>query len=116
IWTGTALLIAGPDTGPVVEADSPRATIVGIRFRPGAAMAWLKLSAAEIANRRLPVADLWGRRARRLEEELFESATPDGVAAVLERSLAAETSAAAVLNPAVQNLRGALRGGAGVHE
>jgi hypothetical protein len=37
-WTGSALLVAGPDTGPVIEAVAPDATIVGIRFRPGAAI------------------------------------------------------------------------------
>lgn len=57
LWTGRALLVAGPDTGPVIEAVSPDATIVGIRFHPGAAMSWLNVSAAEIANRRLPLAE-----------------------------------------------------------
>jgi len=77
--------VAGPDTGPVIEAVASGATIVGIRFRPGAAMPWLKVPATEIANRRLPLAELWGCRAEQLAGQLFEAATPNVAAAVIER-------------------------------
>jgi len=108
IWTENSLFIAGPDTGPVIEDVSPGATIVGIRFRPGAALDWLKVSADEIADRRLPLADLWGRRSNLLEEQLSESATPDDAATVLERFLAAQVPGAVSSDLTPQNLRRAL--------
>jgi AraC-like DNA-binding protein len=89
IWTGRAIVIAGPDTGPVLEMVAPDATIVGIRFRPGAAVPWLRVPAAEIANRRLSLRELWGRRAHRLAEQLFDAADSDAAAATLERAVLA---------------------------
>jgi AraC-like DNA-binding protein len=108
IWTGNALLVAGPDTGPVIETVSPRATIVGVRFRPGAATAWLRSTAHQIANRRVALADLWGRRAHRLEEQLWRSATSDHAAGVLERSLLTEMPDAGPSDRRVHDLRAAL--------
>jgi hypothetical protein len=64
VWTGNALFVAGPDTGPVMEAVPPDAVIVGIRFRPGEARHWLNVSSLDLANARLPLADLWKGRAQ----------------------------------------------------
>jgi AraC-like DNA-binding protein len=116
LWTGSALLVAGPDTGPVIEAVSPNATIVGIRFHPGAAMRCLNVPAAEIANRRLPLAELWGRRAQQLAEQLLEAATPDAAAAMLERSLSTGMRYDGDSDRAGRDLRRALQGRLSTHE
>jgi AraC-like DNA-binding protein len=87
LWTGSALLVAGPDTGPVIEAVPSDAVIVGLRFQPGAALTWIDVPAAEVTNRRLPLTELWGRDARLLEDELTEVETAGAAIALLERSL-----------------------------
>jgi AraC-like DNA-binding protein len=106
LWTGDALVVAGPDTGPFVETFAPGATIVGVRFRPGAAPGWLGVAADEIANQRVPLAALWGGRARRLEQRLLESATPAAAAAAFEQELAAHVPAPP--DPGLEHLRRAL--------
>ena len=79
-------------------------------------MPWLNVSAIEIANRRLPLDELWGRRAWRLAEQLFETATSDGAAAVLERFLSARMPADERSDRADQNLRRALEARLRMHE
>jgi hypothetical protein len=37
VWRGDTLSVAGPDTGAWMSPLDPAATIVGLRFRPGAA-------------------------------------------------------------------------------
>ncbi len=73
IWTGDGLRVAGPDTRPIVETLPPGTLIVGMRFLPGAAPAWLGVPASEIVNGRLPLENFWGRDARRLAEQLGEA-------------------------------------------
>jgi AraC-like DNA-binding protein len=88
-----ALLIAGPDTGPIIEAVAFDATILGIRFQPGAAPAWLGIHAGELVNKRVPLADVWGRRAEELAERLFETGTTHAAFALLEQTLARDFDA-----------------------
>jgi AraC-like DNA-binding protein len=70
VWTGEALCVAGPDTGPMLEAVPAGATVLGARLRPGTAAAWLGVPAAAIADTRLPLASLWGRAADVMSERL----------------------------------------------
>jgi AraC-like DNA-binding protein len=67
-WVDGLLRIAGPDREPQMEALAPGTIVVGFRFRPGHAGAWLGLSAGEMLNRRIPLDELWGRDAGRLAE------------------------------------------------
>ncbi|WP_373046727.1 helix-turn-helix domain-containing protein [Vulgatibacter sp.] len=82
-----ALRIAGPDTAPMTERLAAGATVVGFRFRPAAASAWLGLPASELVGMRLPLETLWGRRARRLGAAPRCGADP---VAALARALANE--------------------------
>lgn len=116
LWTGRALLVAGPDTGPIIEAVPPAATIVGIRFHPGSATPWLRVPATDLANARLPLAGLWGRRAQQLAEQLSETATSDGAISVLERFLSARLPADGRSGRLGQNLCRALEGRLLTHE
>jgi hypothetical protein len=68
------LFVAGPDTGPVRRNLRAGSTIVGIRFRPGAAGAALGLPAAELRDSRVPLEAVWNGRATDLAERL--EATP----------------------------------------
>ena len=51
-WIDGALRIAGPDRAPKIERLAAGATVVGFRFRPAAAAAWLGLPG--VRNRRPP--------------------------------------------------------------
>lgn len=97
IWDGRHLLVAGPDTGPADVATA--ATVVGVRFRPGAAPGFLGLPASELRDRRVPLAALWGRAADELAEQLAGAAGAE--ATVLERILLARQSHAAPVDPLV---------------
>lgn len=64
-WINQAFRVAGPDSEAVIE-DLPAGTLViGFRFHPAAAMAWLGIGVSEIANQRPDLEALWGARARR---------------------------------------------------
>jgi AraC-like DNA-binding protein len=82
VWRGDGLVIAGPATGaarPGVEAGVP---VFGVRFRVGAAGAALGLSARELLDANVPVADIWGPD---VEERVAAGGLGALVAAVRER-------------------------------
>ena len=62
--------MAGPDTGPARPVIEPGTVIVGVRFRPSAGGQVLKTPLSEIANQRVPLADLLPPAARRLSPAL----------------------------------------------
>jgi AraC-like DNA-binding protein len=92
LWTGSRLLVAGPDTR-VNTSGVPRAPtrVVGVRFRPGAGGAALGLPADELRDARVDLEDVWGARARELAERLAQSGA-DEAAAVLEAAVAARVA------------------------
>jgi hypothetical protein len=68
VWRdGFRLVCAGPDTGPVTVERPAAATVIGVRFRPGAAPAMLGAPADALRDLRTPLADLWGPAVDRLE-------------------------------------------------
>jgi AraC-like DNA-binding protein len=74
VWRqGFGLLAAGPDTGPVTVPRRPGSAVVGVRFRPSAGPALLAIPARELRDLRVPLTELWGTEARRLEERLAEA-------------------------------------------
>jgi AraC-like DNA-binding protein len=61
IWSGERLAIAGPDTRARVVALSPGARLIGVRLRPGAAGAVLRLPVAELCDTSPDATDVLGR-------------------------------------------------------
>lgn len=86
-WIDGRLDVDGPHRAAVREALPPGTLVVGLRFRPGAAPAWLGLPASDLADRCVPLDDLWGSDARRLAEWAGEASSPNGIARRLERGL-----------------------------
>ena len=84
----------GPLTGPEVEVIPPYTTVVGIRFRPGAAPP-LPTVLDDLVDQRLGLGDVWGRSVGRLEETIGRAATPERVLAALQEHLLREYRAAA---------------------
>jgi AraC-like DNA-binding protein len=88
-WVNGLLRIAGPDATAQREALPPGASIVGLRFGPAAAPAWLRTRACDLRDARVPLEALWGAEARRLAAWAGEAGTPEGIAGRLEAALAA---------------------------
>jgi AraC-like DNA-binding protein len=82
------LRVAGPDREVKVESIPAGTTVVGLRFQPGAAPAWLRVPMSDIVAARVPLESFWGGEARRLGEWAAEARTAQGVAERLEKALA----------------------------
>lgn len=87
VWTRDWLRVAGPDTRASLEQLPPRSLVVGIRFQPGAASAWLGLPLTGILNGRIPLAEFWGAEADRLFDQASGCGEAKEIAAQLEAAL-----------------------------
>lgn len=70
IWKDDELFVAGPDPVAVPAHLNPGAHLVAVRFAPGAARRFFDVPLQTIAGQRVPLRDLWGRRARRFTDAL----------------------------------------------
>jgi AraC-like DNA-binding protein len=89
VWRAPDLVVAGPDSGPVLSPLQPGETIVGLRLRPGAAGPVLGLPASEVLDARVSLADLWGRAGAQLTERLGQAHSPQGRRCLLEEIMLA---------------------------
>ncbi|PRX46730.1 AraC family transcriptional regulator [Prauserella shujinwangii] len=82
VVAGDEVFVAGPDTRPWRSALGEGTVVHGARFRPGHAPRVLGVPADELANRRVPLDELWGRRGRTVTDLLLHraAALPDVVA------------------------------------
>jgi AraC-like DNA-binding protein len=87
LWYDGSLRVAGPDRRAKIETVAPGATVVGLRFQPGAALHWLGIPVSEIVDTRPALECFWGARAERLAQWIGEASTPDGIAQRLEMAL-----------------------------
>lgn len=87
-WVAGGWRIAGPDRDPQMETIPAGATVIGFRFRPAAATAWLGVPASEVLNQRVALEDLWGGKARRMAEEVAAARGPEALMAALEDAVA----------------------------
>jgi AraC-like DNA-binding protein len=68
-------------------ASPPDLLAVGIRFRPGAARAFLKLPLGEATDTTIPLEDLWNSRAGRLSARLSDCGPIPEILEVVESAL-----------------------------
>ncbi len=80
IWTDDRLIVAGPDTAAYHSAAPPGTTYTGLRFAPGAAPAVLGVTAHELRDQRVALADLWPAGEVHLVTERVGDATTRGTA------------------------------------
>jgi AraC-like DNA-binding protein len=81
---GSAPQLIGPLTGPVAEVLEPGATVVGMRFVPGAFPAVAGQPASEVAGLVLDAGELWGRPAAALGEAVGTAASPQGALSAVQ--------------------------------
>lgn len=85
-WRSGELTVAGPDISAAIAPIVP-GTIVGARFRPGAASKWLGLPMSEIVGSRAALADFWGGRARDIAARMSDADSDAARTRVLEAAL-----------------------------
>jgi AraC-like DNA-binding protein len=78
----------GTMTRPLVIAGTSEASLVGVRFRPARATAFLRLPASELTDLRVPLDDLWSDGAA-VREAFATTSGPEARVAALERVLLA---------------------------
>jgi AraC-like DNA-binding protein len=89
VWSSRGgLVVAGPDTGPVVYPLEPGYEAAGLRLRTGAAAEVLGLPLAELRDLRAPLEDVWDGDAALLEERIA-GAPPDERLRLLEQAVRA---------------------------
>jgi AraC-like DNA-binding protein len=83
--------VIGPMTRAIVTAAAPRGStcIVGARFRPGAAIDLLGVSARELRDQSVPVADVWRAHGRMLDSRLAEARDARSAIRAIEAELLA---------------------------
>jgi methylphosphotriester-DNA--protein-cysteine methyltransferase len=106
---GRPPLSAGPDTAAFPVPRTAGTTTVGLRLQTGAAAAVLGLPAAELRDQRVPLAELWGDTALRLEETLAAARSPGQRLYALESALIQRLPAAGPLDPEVSAATARLR-------
>jgi AraC-like DNA-binding protein len=105
VWTGETLCIAGPDTRPILSRMPRRTTVVGVRFHPGAASAWLGQPLGEIVNVRVPLAEFWKDDASRLLDRVAAGRSAKQAADDLEVFLVGRLAAVGLVDPRIAFLR-----------
>jgi len=84
---GSVPRVVGPLTRPLVEVLAPGTTVVGVRFRPGAAPSVLGLPASELVDLAVETNELWGRSAIALGEHVAGAASPEHALVRLQRHI-----------------------------
>ncbi|MGX1617196.1 helix-turn-helix domain-containing protein [Micromonospora chalcea] len=114
-------LVAGPDRTAHLSRSAPGDRWIGLRLPPGTGPAVFGVPAEELRDRRVPLADLWGRAAaevaERVETALSAPAGSDGTdaaAAVLTRVARDRLREAGGPDPLGARIAGRLSAGATV--
>ncbi|WP_051484269.1 helix-turn-helix domain-containing protein [Rhizobium sp. CF080] len=71
IWAGGRLMVIGPDRTAAFPALPAGETVLGLRFRPGAALRWLDVPLSELVGKAVPLRELRDD-VRTIEERLAE--------------------------------------------
>jgi AraC-like DNA-binding protein len=101
----TVPVVTGPRRTPEVATIAPGASIVGVRFRPGAAASILGIPASELVGRREDLDRIWSpTSAISLGSRLAEAPTLGSARDMLEREMIAISLTAPNPDPLVEGL------------
>jgi AraC-like DNA-binding protein len=112
LWRDGRFVVVGPDVTAATPVLSPGSTVVGLRFRPGAAATWLRLPLGEIVGREVAMAALWGPDADRVADRLAAASTASAQALILQQAMAERATALDAPPPAAAAIFAHLRGNA----
>lgn len=91
--------VGGARAGYCIKDTAHPAASVGAVLRPGAALALLGVSAAELEGRHVSLRDLWGEDAERLYQRLAATEGAQARQALFERALTERLRPARALHP-----------------
>jgi AraC-like DNA-binding protein len=91
----------GPQTVPRVETLAPGTTVVGVRFRLGAAPSVLGLPASELVDLKVAADEVWHGAAAELGERVAAASSPAQASAILEAAVLAHAAEAPGPDPVV---------------
>lgn len=94
-------LISGAHSTFALIDRADQQALLGIEFKPGGALPFLGLSAADLHNQTISLEALWGTEAKRLREQLLAASAPARRFALLEQTLLARLASARMSHPAV---------------
>jgi AraC-like DNA-binding protein len=97
-------VVGGARAGFYVKEVAAPVLSVGAQLLPGASQALFGVSAAELAGRHTPLADLWGAHADTILQQLSEQRHPRDQLMLLESLLAARLPRVHGLHPGVANI------------
>jgi AraC-like DNA-binding protein len=95
IWSSKGLAIVGPDRVAAFPKLPAGETIIGARFRIGAAAPWLRTPLREITGQTVPLHLVWGPAANEIEARMREAASTPERLGVLAAALLGRLSAGA---------------------
>jgi AraC-like DNA-binding protein len=81
---GSVPQLAGPLTGARIEPLAPGSTVVGLRFRPGAAATVLGVQVSELADLVVDAETLWGPEAATVGARMAEAPSPEQARVILQ--------------------------------
>jgi AraC-like DNA-binding protein len=87
IWIDGELMVAGPDVVAAVSPLTGGSTVIGVRFRPGAARRWLGLPMSEIVGGQLPLSEFWGARVREIRQKIGDASSTVERMQTMEKAL-----------------------------
>jgi AraC-like DNA-binding protein len=91
LGTGS-IRVSGPKQAPAVQRLPPGQTLVGLRFRPGAASAALATPMSDLVDLEVELERLWGRSALSLGEHMAQAASAADAARLLEQVVIARSA------------------------
>ncbi len=94
IWSSNGLAIVGPDRVAAFPKLTAGETIIGARFRIGAAASWLRTPLREITGQTVPLHLVWGPATNEIEARMREAASMPERLGVLAAALLGRQSAA----------------------
>jgi AraC-like DNA-binding protein len=94
-------LISGAHSTFTLIDTADQQALLGVVFKPGGALPFLGLPAAELHNQTVSLEALWGAEAQRLREQLLAASTVQRRFAMLEQALLARLASARMSHPAV---------------
>lgn len=94
-------IISGAHSTFTLIDTAIQAAALGVVFKPGGALPFLGVSAAELHNQTISLEMIWGAEAQRLREQVLAASTPPRRFAILELALLARLASARAAHPAV---------------